>query len=158
MAGFGRHRIGVALVAVVVTALLAGCSSAANSSNTKKSGTPAAGASSSADQVAPASSSPNPPVSTSAPSGTSGQVSGASHAAVNVGDSGFEPASVTIKAGAIVAWLNKGKKPHTLLFDSGLTSGEIAPGKNAAHKFLSPGRFAYHDQASSKITGVIIVK
>ena len=65
---------------------------------------------------------------------------------------------MTIKAGTTVVWLNNGENAHTLVYDSGLTSGRILPGGNAAHTFSTPGTYNYHDEMSAFLVGTITVQ
>jgi plastocyanin len=68
----------------------------------------------------------------------------------------FEPASVTIKAGETVTWVNNAGYPHNIVFDEdAIPSGENAdalshedylnaPGEKASSTFKTPGSYSYY--------------
>jgi plastocyanin len=57
----------------------------------------------------------------------------------------FDPADITVAAGSVVTWQNKGQQPHTVTADDGsFTSDYIAPNGTFQHTFASGGDFAYH--------------
>ena len=57
----------------------------------------------------------------------------------------FDPADITVAAGSVVTWQNKGQQPHTVTADdNSFTSDYISPGGNFQHTFATGGDFAYH--------------
>ncbi|HLQ32475.1 MAG TPA: plastocyanin/azurin family copper-binding protein [Chloroflexota bacterium] len=62
-------------------------------------------------------------------------------------DVGFDPPSVTIKAGQTVTWLNLGKVAHSVASDSASTpfdSGGLGVGNVFSVTFTTPGTYHYH--------------
>ena len=57
----------------------------------------------------------------------------------------FDPAEVTVPAGATVVWLNKGKEDHTVTADDGsFDSGMKRTGATFQRAFPKAGSYAYH--------------
>jgi len=57
----------------------------------------------------------------------------------------FDPADLTVKAGATVVWHNGGNQVHTVTADDkSFDSGDKAPGSDWEWKFSAPGQFTYH--------------
>jgi len=82
---------------------------------------------------------------------------------VGVNESGFSPATLAIKAGDTVVWVNYDEFfPHTTtsdlsLFDANYWNGLLVEAFDTfAHTFNSVGTFTYHDQIDTG-TGTIIV-
>ena len=76
---------------------------------------------------------------------------------VQVVDFAFEPAAVTVPAGAIVTWTNTGSRPHTVTADDGsFDSGRLDPGEQFSQTFDQPGTFTYfcgfHPEMQGSIT------
>lgn len=69
------------------------------------------------------------------------------NATVNITDTGFNPASVTIVAGGGVTWTNNGFNVHTVspVFGSnlGFDSGGISPSQSFGFTFATPGTYNY---------------
>jgi plastocyanin len=71
-------------------------------------------------------------------------VSGAAAATVSISNFQFQPQTVTVKAGAVVTWVNK-EGSHTVTSDSNaFDSGGLTAGKTFSHKFTKPGVYKYH--------------
>jgi plastocyanin len=68
------------------------------------------------------------------------------NASVTILDSGYSPATVTIRPGERVIWFNGGTRNHTATSDSGtqISSGTITPGEELAMEFSKPGTYHYH--------------
>jgi plastocyanin len=71
----------------------------------------------------------------------------------------YDPATVTVPAGATVVWLNKGKEDHSVTaddrsFDSGLKKS----GATFSRVFPRPGTYTYHCQPHPWMKGLIEVK
>src|SRR5687767_7478951 len=63
---------------------------------------------------------------------------------VQVVDFAFEPATITVPAGASVTWTNSGSRPHTVTADDGsFDSGRLDPGEQFSQTFDQPGTFTY---------------
>jgi plastocyanin len=57
----------------------------------------------------------------------------------------FDPAEVTVPAGATVTWVNKGKEEHTVTADDkSFDSGMKRSGSSFQRAFPKPGRFTYY--------------
>lgn len=79
-----------------------------------------------------------------------------SQAAVSVTDSGFSPASITIKAGTQLTWTNNGKSSHQVAADPYPANNSIPgfdstktllPGDSLSFTFEQKGTFHLHDQS-----------
>ncbi len=137
-----RTRLYVPLLAL---AILAGCASTG--------GTTTSGGGSSAS-----------PTATSAPTATATTNANATTVKI-IGASGnysFQPASVTIKVGSTVMWVNNSSVPHTSTSDSGSAvtwdSSAISTGGGSySFTFSKPGTYAYHCSFHPFMHGVIVV-
>jgi plastocyanin len=70
----------------------------------------------------------------------------------------FEPADITVTAGATVKWHNNGQQPHTVTADDGsFKSSYISPGGDFEQAFPTPGNYAYHCDPHPWMKGVIHV-
>lgn len=70
---------------------------------------------------------------------------------VSITDTGFDPASIEVKHGAVIEWVNDDDKPHTVTFDAHPTgnpapSGDIAPGESFKLTATTAGTFGYRDE------------
>jgi plastocyanin len=74
----------------------------------------------------------------------------------------FEPATVTIRAGATVTWVNcdeAGQPSHTSTADAGAwSSPTLAPGEAFSHTFDQSGSLAYHCEPHPFMTGSVTVE
>ena len=78
--------------------------------------------------------------------------------AVQVVDFAFEPATVTVPAGATVTWTNTGARPHTVTADDGsFDSGRLDPGEQFSQTFDQPGTFTYFCGFHPEMQGSIVV-
>lgn len=102
------------------------------------------------------------PTATIVPTGTSNanattvKITGAS------GNFSFQPASVTIKVGSAVTWVNNSNVPHTSTSDSGSlvtwdSSAISTGGGSYSFTFSKPGTYAYHCSFHPFMHGVIVV-
>ena len=65
-------------------------------------------------------------------------------AEVEIRDDRFAPVELSVAAGTVVAWVNKGADWHSVAaFDGAFESGRIAPGDQFEHRFDEHGRFRY---------------
>lgn len=74
----------------------------------------------------------------------------------NITATGFSTTNIVASQGAKVTFNNKDTVAHTIVGD-GWTSGEIAPGKNFARVFDTPGTYSFHDQANPGLSGTVVV-
>jgi plastocyanin len=127
-------RIGLLSVVVGAAFALAACSGAAATS----APSPVAGPSAQASAAAPAA------------SATSGN-------AVTIVDFGFNPGSITVKAGTTVTWTNTGVT-HTVTSNTGLfDSGHLGSGGTFTFTFSKAGTYAYHCAIHSAMKGEVTV-
>jgi plastocyanin len=127
-------RIGLLSVVVGAAFALAACSGAAATS----APSPVAGPSAQASAAAPAA------------SATSGK-------AVTIVDFGFNPGSITVKAGTTVTWTNTGVT-HTVTSNTGLfDSGHLGSGGTFTFTFSKAGTYAYHCAIHSAMKGEVTV-
>lgn len=71
---------------------------------------------------------------------------------------GFEPADVTVPAGATVVWHNAGSQTHTVTADDrSFDSRDLAPGADWQRAFPAAGDFAYHCRPHPWMKGVVRV-
>jgi plastocyanin len=71
----------------------------------------------------------------------------------------FEPATLTVKAGTTVTWVNHDDEPHTATAtDKRFNSKTLDNGDRFSHEFDAPGVYNYYCALHPKMTGKIIVK
>lgn len=102
-------------------------------------------------------------------------VSQAADQQIAITDGGFEPAVVTVKAGAVVEWINTGSSIHTstsitpsLSFsgtaqaaaasNTGWDSGLLQSSESYKRQLSTPGTYTYHDATKPEFTATIIVQ
>ena len=90
----------------------------------------------------------------------------ASQPVITITSSGFQPSSLTIKAGETVVWSNQGgdtsnvsSSPHPTHTDyPPLNLGDIAPGASVSLVFPTAGTYKYHNHLNASQFGSIIVQ
>jgi plastocyanin len=71
----------------------------------------------------------------------------------------FEPATLTVKVGTTVTWVNKDDEPHTATAtDKRFNSKTLDTGDRFSQEFNAPGIYNYYCALHPKMTGKIIVK
>jgi len=71
----------------------------------------------------------------------------------------FAPATLTVKAGTKVTWINRDDVPHTVNEnDKRFKSGTMDTDEQFSYTFSSPGTFSYFCALHPRMTGQIIVK
>jgi plastocyanin len=71
----------------------------------------------------------------------------------------FEPATLTVKAGTKVTWVNRDDEPHTATAtDKRFNSKTLENGDRFSMEFKEPGIYKYYCALHPKMTGQIIVK
>lgn len=86
--------------------------------------------------------------------------------AVNVTNNGFDPATVTVKIGTKVTWMNKNSDsviiasdPHPLHTDyPPLNLGSLGAGQSASLVFNKQGSYSYHNHLNPSEIGKVIVQ
>lgn len=138
-----RTAVGVGLLAAAAL-LLGACG--ANGATSAPYGGSSAGAPASAGSSASAAAS-----ASAAPSAGAGTTA-------SIIDFGFQPASLTVKAGTTVTWKNTGAVAHTVTADdASFDSGHVAPGASFQHTFATAGTYAFHCAIHRSMTGTIVV-
>ena len=99
--------------------------------------------------------------SPTAGSENSDQASSVTPNKVDIGDMAFVPASITVKAGTAVSWLNTDSVQHTVTAD---TPSDNAPasqafglGETYVFLFTTPGTYTYHCSIHPSMKGTVIV-
>ena len=71
----------------------------------------------------------------------------------------FEPATLTVKAGTKVTWVNRDEEPHTATAtDKRFNSKTLENGDTFSTEFNQPGTYKYYCALHPKMTGQVIVK
>ena len=83
---------------------------------------------------------------------------GVGQADVTITSLKFEPAQLSVSAGATVKWTNQDNVAHTVTSDSGdWDSGSLSQGQSFSHTFTQAGTFAYHCTVHPTMKGTITV-
>ncbi len=71
----------------------------------------------------------------------------------------FEPATLTVKPGTKVTWVNRDDEPHTATAtDKRFNSKTLENGDRFSMEFNQPGIYKYYCALHPKMTGQVIVK
>lgn len=131
----------IAAAIVVIALATAACSNPASASTP-----PAAAPSTEAASNTPAAST------------TASSVPASGGSAVEIKDTAFNPATITVKAGDKVTWTNNDSFAHTVtLDDNSVDSGNLAGGATFDNTFATAGTFAYHCKIHSSMHGTVTV-
>lgn len=76
---------------------------------------------------------------------------------VDIRSFAFAPATITVRQGETIAWLNHDIAPHTATAN-GFDTGAIARDGTASLRFETPGRYAYRCAYHPRMTGEIVVE
>jgi amicyanin len=81
---------------------------------------------------------------------------------IRIQNMAFNPPTMTVKAGAIVRWVNNDEVPHTVIFtkESGLACGTgiMSSSQSCSVKFDETGTFPYTCSIHPSMQGTIIVE
>jgi len=89
----------------------------------------------------------------------SGRTPGTNPNEVVIANFSFEPATLTVKAGTTVTWVNHDDEPHTATAtDKRFNSKTLDNGDRFSQEFNAPGVYNYYCALHPKMTGKIIVK
>jgi LPXTG-motif cell wall-anchored protein len=78
---------------------------------------------------------------------------------IQMGDNFFQPAQVTVPAGATVTWRNGGQRPHTATANNrAFDTGTVQPGAEASVTLANPGTYDYFCQFHDGMVGTIVVQ
>ena len=77
---------------------------------------------------------------------------------VQIKRSSFSPATVTIKTGDTVKWINSDTQNHQVVSNNGsFVSAILGPGKTYSHRFDASGTYRYHDGLNAAVKGTVTV-
>lgn len=78
---------------------------------------------------------------------------------VDITDSGYSPALVTVPPGTTITWLNRGSFDHSVNGDGGArpSSPALSPGDAYSYTFRHEGEFSYHDGKNPESVGRIVI-
>ncbi|WP_353189271.1 cupredoxin family copper-binding protein [Pandoraea pnomenusa] len=80
---------------------------------------------------------------------------------VHIDNFTFSPATLTVRAGTRVTWVNRDDEPHTVTSSGNprtFASGALDTDGTFAFTFDKPGTYAYYCAIHPHMTGVIVVK
>ncbi len=109
---------------------------------------------------------PTTSVQSTGESKTTGSTEVEKETTVNATANGFEPQTVTVKAGAKVTWVNKSgavanvssaKHPTHLLYPP-LNLGNVTDGQSVSLVFDTAGTYKYHNHLDASQTGTVVVE
>jgi len=97
-------------------------------------------------------------VTTAAPT-TMATTSSVSDNTVSIYEMSYDPAVITVQAGAIVRWVNRDSAIHSVVFsDTNINpSGTLSASQSFSVRFTTPGTYAYHCGIHPKATGTVVV-
>jgi plastocyanin len=129
--------VGVAIACLMVA--FSGVAAAANAA--KAANAPTAAAEPAPQEVAPREPAPLAP------------------AQIVISDFMFQPATVTVKAGTSITWVNKDDEPHTVRSDAGLfASGALDTNEKFSFRFDRPGTYRFVCSIHPQMVGIIVVQ
>jgi plastocyanin len=100
----------------------------------------------------------NMPAKPTSPAPKNMQAAAAAANQVVIENFSFAPATLTVKAGTKVTWINRDDVPHTVNEnDKRFKSGPMDTDDQFSYTFSSPGTFSYFCALHPKMTGQIIV-
>lgn len=77
---------------------------------------------------------------------------------IEIGDSSYQPQTLTVPVGTTVTWVNGDTSEHTVTSDEGhFRSGYLASGEQFSYLFDSPGNYQFHCSIHPSVRGVIQV-
>lgn len=78
---------------------------------------------------------------------------------VEIKDFAFSPATLTVKVGDTVTWVNQDSVGHSATADDGsFDTGVLSQGESNTVTFTEAGSFPYHCTPHPNITGTVIVE
>ena len=71
----------------------------------------------------------------------------------------FNPATLTVKAGTKVTWINQDSTTHQVVSDTGVfNSGDLSSGQSFSFTFDKAGNYPYHCAVHPSMAGTIVVQ
>jgi plastocyanin len=89
--------------------------------------------------------------------GAAADLTGQDTVVVTISDFAFSPASITIRAGTTVVWVNEGAVAHTATAAGAFDTGMIQPRARASYTFAQAGEHAYLCTPHPFMTGRVVV-
>jgi plastocyanin len=83
--------------------------------------------------------------------------SAALDAKVRVVDNRFRPETVTVPAGSVVGWVNRGVLAHTVTFPDEDVDMVLEAGERARRRFRTPGTYSYVCRFHFGMDGEVVV-
>jgi plastocyanin len=78
---------------------------------------------------------------------------------IRIKNSAFDPASITVKAGSTVRWVNQDSVPHKLQFtDTSFSTQILGASQSESHMFVKPGVYDYICSIHPQMKGTVIVE
>jgi amicyanin len=78
---------------------------------------------------------------------------------VTIADFSFSPASITVKVGDTVTWVNNGPTPHSATANDGsFNTGILKAGQSGSHTFNQAGTFSYFCQPHPFMKATVVVQ
>ena len=75
---------------------------------------------------------------------------------VGGGTEGWRPNAVSISAGGVVTWINKGNFLHSVISGEGLFNETVSQGQSFNYTFSKPGTYTYHDDPDNELCTIIV--
>ncbi len=80
-------------------------------------------------------------------------------ATVRIQDFAYAPATIRVKPGAVVEWVNEDAEPHTVTADGeAFRSRALDTGQRFTFGFERKGTFEYHCALHPQMTGTVVVE
>ncbi len=146
-------RIAIPLVAAAIA--LSACGMSEQGSEQGTDGTTQAPATTETTTTIPAS-----PTTTTTQETTTEQAAkkpSAGTTKVRIVDFTFEPANITVPVGTTVVWTQLDQSTHTVDFEDGEKSGDMAKGDTYKRTFDKPGKYPYVCFYHPRMTGTVTV-
>ncbi|HYH87902.1 MAG TPA: cupredoxin family copper-binding protein [Solirubrobacteraceae bacterium] len=90
--------------------------------------------------------------------GSSAAAGNSGSTTVDIASFTYKPATVTVKAGDKVTWVNRDTAGHTATFKSGLDTDRLEKGDRKALTFEQPGRYRYVCAFHAFMSGEVVVE
>ena len=89
---------------------------------------------------------------------TSNTTTSATGSTIIIANMSYTPASLTVKRGTTVTWMNQDTTTHNVIGDNGgPSSGTLVSGQNYSYTFNQTGTFLYHCSIHPSMKGTVIV-
>ncbi|HET7814537.1 MAG TPA: cupredoxin family copper-binding protein [Candidatus Baltobacteraceae bacterium] len=79
-------------------------------------------------------------------------------AVVTIANFAFAPATLTVRAGTTVRFVNNDSEAHTVTAKNGFNSGGLDTGDSWSHRFDRPGTYRYFCALHPYMKGTIVVR